>query len=75
MRIGWNTGNPPDVEEWYLVQYESGSMDVCCWTGIFYFGGDPIKTDWHWTGKAQYAKIIAWHLLPKPYLEEEDDKK
>ena len=68
MRIGWRTDNPPDEDEEYLVQYVGGGMDVAHWTNVMYFGGNPITTDWRWSGIQQYAKVEAWRLLPESYI-------
>lgn len=66
MRIGWHTENPPDGEEDYLVQYESGGMDVAHWTNVNPFWTD-LTTDWHWVGTAQFAKVVAWYPLPEEF--------
>ena len=67
MRIGWKTDNPPCEEDYYLVQYKGGSMDVAYWTNT-----NPIctdfKTTWHWRC-AQYCEVVAWLPLPEPYKE------
>ena len=66
MRIGWNTENPPAEKEEYLVQYESGDMDIAEWTNTNPFWSDRT-TDWHWNRVNQYDKVIAWHYLPEKY--------
>lgn len=73
MRIGWNTENPPSpalddvVSEEYLVTYDTGGLDIARWTNVNRFWVDHVS-DWHWEC-AQYCKVIAWMLLPRPYEE------
>ena len=70
MRIKWNTNNPPDYEEEYLVQLNSGEFAICRWTNINHFWTD-LTTNWHWhiIDVPQYTKVVAWMLLPEHYKE------
>ncbi len=73
MRIGWRTDNPPDGKEDYLVQLDGGDMVVAKWSNVnpFWTNG---TIEWHWVGLPQFAKVIAWHLLPELYKAESEDK-
>ena len=49
----------------YLVTYDSGGMDVAWWSNVNPFWTDHV-TEPRWNG-VQFAKVIAWMPLPKPY--------
>ena len=65
MRVSWKTEKPPNEEDYYLVQYDSGIMDVIRWTNRSMLFTNQT-TDWHWIAK-QYCNVIAWMPLPKPW--------
>ena len=66
MRIGWNIDNPPSEKEEYLVQYESGDMDIAEWTNVNPFWPN-LTTNWHWTRVSQFDKVVAWQFLPEKF--------
>lgn len=49
----------------YLVQYDSGDMDVASWSNVNRFQTDLV-TEPYWNC-AQFAEVIAWMPLPEPY--------
>ena len=49
----------------YLVQYDSGNMDVASWSNVNRFWTDHV-TEPHWNC-VQFAEVIAWMPLPQPY--------
>ncbi len=49
----------------YLVQYDSGYMDVASWSNVNRFWTDYV-TEPYWNC-VQFAKVIAWMPLPKPW--------
>ena len=51
----------------YLVQYDSGNMDVASWSNVNRFWTDHV-TEPHWNC-VQFAEVIAWMPLPKPWKE------
>lgn len=53
----------------YLVQYDSGNMDVASWSNVNRFWTDHV-TEPHWNC-VQFAEVIAWMPLPEPPMEEE----
>lgn len=53
----------------YLVQYDSGGMDVASWSNTNRFWTDHV-TEPHWNC-VQFAEVIAWMPLPEPYQEGE----
>ena len=55
----------------YLVQYESGGMDVASWSNVNRFWTDHV-TEPYWNC-VQFAKVIAWMPLPEPWKEGEAD--
>lgn len=65
MRIKWNTGNPPDVEEEYLVTTASGNLYVAEWTNTEFFDGSANA--WRWVSDCMFLKVAAWMPLPEPY--------
>lgn len=48
----------------YLVQYDSGNMDVASWSNVNRFWTDHV-TEPHWNC-VQFAEVIAWMPLPEP---------
>lgn len=52
----------------YLVQYDSGNMDVASWSNVNRFWTDHV-TEPHWNC-VQFAEVIAWMPLPEPPKEE-----
>jgi hypothetical protein len=51
--------------EHYLVQYDSGDMDVASWSNVNRFWTDHVtKPYWNCV---QFAKVIAWMPLPEAY--------
>ena len=48
----------------YLVQYDSGNMDVASWSNVNRFWTDHV-TEPHWNC-VQFAEVIAWMPLPQP---------
>lgn len=55
----------------YLVQYDSGDMDVASWSNANRFLTDHV-TESHWNC-AQFAEVVAWMPLPEPWRGEEDE--
>lgn len=55
----------------YLVQYDSGGIDVASWSNINRFWTDHV-TEPHWNC-VQFAKVIAWMPLPEPYRRGEEE--
>lgn len=55
----------------YLVQYDSGDMDVASWSNVNRFWTDHV-TEPHWNC-VQFAEVIAWMPLPEPWKGEEDE--
>ena len=53
----------------YLVQYESGGMDVASWSNVNRFWTDHV-TEPYWNC-VQFAKVVAWMPLPEPWKGEE----
>ena len=53
----------------YLVQYDSGNMDVASWSNVNRFWTDHV-TEPHWNC-VQFAEVIAWMPLPEPWKEAE----
>lgn len=49
----------------YLVQYDSGNMDVASWSNVNRFWTDHV-TEPYWNC-VQFAKVVAWMPLPEPY--------
>lgn len=49
----------------YLVQYDSGNMDVASWSNVNRFWTDHV-TEPYWNC-VQFAKVIAWMPLPDPW--------
>ena len=56
----------------YLVQYESGDMDVAQWSNANLFWALHV-TEPYWIC-APYTKVIAWMPLPEPYQEGDDNE-
>ena len=56
----------------YLVQYESGDMDVASWSNVNRFWTDHV-TEPYWNC-VQFAKVVAWMPLPEPWKGEDDDR-
>lgn len=54
----------------YLVQYDSGDMDVASWSNVNRFWTDHV-TEPHWNC-VQFAEVIAWRELPEPWKGEDD---
>ena len=54
----------------YLVQYDSGGMDVASWSNVNHFCTDHV-TEPYWNC-VQFAKVIAWMPLPPSYKEEQE---
>ena len=54
----------------YLVQYDSGYMDVASWSNVNRFWTDHVIEP-HWNC-VQFAVVIAWMPLPKPWKGEND---
>ena len=54
----------------YLVQYDSGDMDVASWSNVNRFWTDHV-TEPYWNC-VQFAKVIAWMPLPEPWKGECD---
>lgn len=54
----------------YLVQYDSGYMDVASWSNVNRFWTDHV-TKPHWNC-AQFAEVIAWMPLPEQYKAESE---
>lgn len=48
----------------YLVQYDSGNMDVASWSNVNRFWTDHVTAP-HWNC-VQFAEVIAWMPLPEP---------
>ena len=48
----------------YLVQYDSGDMDVASWSNVNRLWTDHV-TEPHWNC-VQFAEVIAWMPLPEP---------
>lgn len=65
MRIGWNTNNPPEEIDKYLVTTDYGSLEIAEWTNVYWFWNKSYG-DWHWRC-SQHSKVIAWMPLPKEY--------
>ena len=55
----------------YLVQYDSGNMDVASWSNVNRFWTDHV-TEPYWNC-VQFAKVVAWMPLPKPWKGEDDE--
>lgn len=53
----------------YLVQYNSGDMDVASWSNVNRFCTDRV-TEPHWNC-AQFAEVIAWMPLPELWTNKE----
>jgi len=51
----------------YLVQYDSGDMDVASWSNVNRFWTDHV-TEPYWNC-VQFARVTAWMPLPEPYKE------
>lgn len=66
MKIGWHTENPPEVEEKYLVQIDSGEYAIGHWGNWNRFWPQLKSDEWHWSGLPQFAKAVAWMELPEP---------
>lgn len=49
----------------YLVQYDSGDMDVASWSNVNRFWTDHV-TEPYWNC-VQFAKVVAWMPLPEPW--------
>ena len=49
----------------YLVQYDTGYMDVASWSNVNPFWPDRV-TDPYWNC-VQFAEVIAWMPLHEPY--------
>lgn len=56
----------PNQNKQFLVQYKNGEMDVVYCSDVNPFWTN-LKTDWHWVGTVQFAKVVAWMPLPKPW--------
>ncbi len=69
----WHKESPPDETSLYLVQYEGGTYGIAKWSNESYYGSSPIKHEYRWTHKAQYATVYAWRPLPEPCEEIADD--
>lgn len=54
----------------YLVQYDSGGIDVASWSNVNRFWTNHV-TEPYWNC-VQFAKVIAWMPLPESYKEVED---
>lgn len=54
----------------YLVQYDSGDMDVASWSNVNRFWADHV-TEPYWNC-VQFAKVIAYMPLPKPWKGEDE---
>lgn len=55
----------------YLVQYDSGDMDVASWSNVNRFWTDHVtKPYWNCV---QFAEVIAWRELPEPWKGEDDE--
>lgn len=52
----------------YLVQYDSGGIDVASWSNVNWFWTDHV-TEPYWNC-VQFAKVIAWMPLPESYKED-----
>ena len=57
--------------EHYLVQYDSGGMDVASWSNVNRFWTNHV-TDPYWNC-VQFAEVVAWMPLPEPYRERRED--
>ena len=57
--------------EHYLVQYDSGGMDVASWSNVNRFWTNHVTTP-YWNC-VQFAEVVAWMPLPEPYREEAED--
>lgn len=55
----------------YLVQYDSGNMDVASWSNVNRFWTDHV-TEPYWNC-VQFAKVIAWMPLPEPWKGDDND--
>lgn len=55
----------------YLVQYDSGGMDVASWSNVNRFWTNHV-TEPYWNC-AQFQTVVAWMLLPELYREETED--
>lgn len=67
--VPWIDMSYPHHED-YLVQYDSGDMDVASWSNVNRFWTDHV-TEPHWNC-VQFAEVIAWRELPKPWKGEDD---
>lgn len=66
MTVGWRTGEPPKIEEEYLVQLRGGGFAIGRWVNWNHFW-PSLKTDqWWWAGLPQYSTVVAWMELPEP---------
>ena len=54
----------------YLVQYDSGNMDVASWSNVNLFWTDHV-TEPYWNC-VEFAEVVAWMPLPTPYQEDAD---
>lgn len=63
MRYKWMTGNPPNVEEKYLVQLDDGEFAISKWTRYQNY------EEWHWSFVPPFTNVVAWMFLPEPYAE------
>jgi len=63
---------PEEQKKSYWVCTDFGYQCECRWTNINHFW-TQLTTDWHWhlMDVPQYAKVVAWMPLPKPYKTDE----
>lgn len=57
----------------YLVQYDSGNMDVASLSNVVFWSDRITKP--HWDCKVPFAEVVAWMPLPKPWEGEISNEK
>ena len=68
----------PDIDmsyphhENYLVQYDSGRMDVISWSNVNRFWTNLV-TEPHWNN-SPFEKVMAWMPLPEPWKEDNNNE-